>query len=210
MTRILLVEDHELLRHGTRGVLEQALPGVEIGEAGDAAAASRLIAEGRWDLGIVDLNLPGRSGLELLEELAGGATPLRILVLSASPEEELAIRCLRLGAVGYLTKASAAAELVVAVKRALAGGRYVSRRLGELLAAELGGVSDAPLHDALSPRELQVLKLLAAGRTLREIGVELHLSEKTVATYRARIAEKLDISRLADLVRYAVKHGLIA
>ncbi len=208
MTRILLIEDHELMRHGTAGVLRGNLPGVAIGEARNSAEANARLAEQGWDLVILDLNLPGRSGLEVLEDLRAAQPALPVLILSASPEEELATRCVRLGAAGYCTKASASDELLAAVRKVLAGGRYVSASLAELLAKELGGTEPASPHDVLSPRELQVLKLIATGRTLREIGEELHLSEKTVATYRARIAEKLSISRVAELTRYAIKHGL--
>lgn len=209
MTAILLVEDHELMRHGTRQVLLGAYPGATVGEARDTAEANGLLAGRAWDLMVLDLNLPGRSGLELLQDVRGAHPRLKVLVLSASPEEELAIRCVRLGAAGYLTKASAASELVLAVRRVLEGGRYVSASLAELMVKELGGGAGlAAPHEALSPRELQVLRLVAAGKTLREIGAELHLSEKTVATYRARIAEKLNISRVADLTRYAIRHGL--
>jgi len=208
MTSILLVEDHELMRHGTQGVLRAAFPGVAIGEARNSAEANGQLAGGPWDLMILDLNLPGRSGLEILQELRRTHPALRVLILSASPEEELATRCVRLGAAGYLTKASASEELVMAVRKVLGGGRYVSASLAELLAKELGGTEPSAPHDVLSPRELQVLRLIAQGQTLREIGEGLHLSEKTVATYRARIAEKLAISRIADLTRYAIKHGL--
>lgn len=208
MTAILLLEDHELMRHGTRAVLQAAFPEATIGEARDAAEANGLLAGRPWDLVVLDLNLPGRSGLEFLQEARAACPGTRFLVLSASSEEELAIRCVRLGAAGYLTKASAAAELVVAVRRVLEGGRYVSATLAELLVKELGGGVPAAPHEVLSPRELQVLRLVASGKTLREIGAALHLSEKTVATYRARISEKLATSRVADLTRYALKHGL--
>ena len=208
MTKVLLVEDHALMRHGTRQVLQAALPDVFVGEAGDAAAADALLAGQAWDLLVLDLNLPGRSGLDLLQSVRVDHPGLKVLVLSASPEDELAVRCLRLGAAGYLTKASAAVELVLAVQKLLEGGRWISGALAERLASDLGEVAPRPPHEVLSARELQVLRLIAAGRTLREIGVELHLSEKTVSTYRARIGEKLAVSRVADLVRYAVRHGL--
>jgi len=208
MTSILLVEDHELMRHGTQGVLRTAFPGVTVGEARSSAEANGQLAGRPWDLMILDLNLPGRSGLEILQDVRHAHPQLKVLILSASPEEELATRCVRLGAAGYLTKASASEELVLAVRKVLGGGRYVSASLAELLAKELGGAEPSAPHEVLSPRELQVLRLIAQGQTLREIGEGLHLSEKTVATYRARIAEKLAISRIADLTRYAIKHGL--
>lgn len=209
MTYVLLVEDHELLRHGTRHVLLAGLPGAVIGEAASAAEANRELAARPWDLMVLDLNLPGRSGLELLEELRAQPRRPKTLVLSAYPEEELALRCLRSGASGYLTKASAAGELLVAARKILAGGRYVSASLAEILASELGGTRDQAPHEALSARELQILRLVAQGRSYKEIGAALHLSEKTVATYRARVGEKLGIGRLADLARYAVRHGLV-
>lgn len=209
MTAILLVEDHELMRHGARKVLLDAFPGATIGEAGSSAEANQLLAASRWDLVVLDLNLPGRSGLELLEEIGGLRGGLRVLVLSAASAEEVAVRCIRLGAAGFLAKASAATELVAAVRKILAGGRYVSAAVAEILANELGGSREQTPHEALSPRELQVLKLVARGRSLKEIGAELHLSERTVATYRARIGEKLELSRAADLVRYAVRYGLV-
>jgi DNA-binding NarL/FixJ family response regulator len=132
-----------------------------------------------------------------------------VLVLSAYPEEEFAVRCLRLGAAGYLTKNSAADELVAAARKALEGGKYVTAALAERLAAVLGGGLRGQPHDALSGRELQVVRLVATGRTMKEIAAELHLSEKTIATYRARIAEKLGISTSVELTRYAMQHKLV-
>jgi DNA-binding NarL/FixJ family response regulator len=203
-----MAEDHELLRQGARQLLAGALPGVDVGEARDAAEAAARLAEGPWDLVILDLHLPDRSGLELLGDLHGERADQRILVLSASADEEVAARCLRLGARGFVTKASAATELLLAVRTVLGGGRHVSSSLADLRHRELGGTEPAAPHEVLSPREMQVLRLIARGLTLREIGGELGLSEKTVATYRGRIAEKLSISRIADLTRYAVRHGL--
>jgi DNA-binding NarL/FixJ family response regulator len=209
VSRILLVEDHEIMRQGTRHLLAGSLADASFGEAASAAEAVAQLARQKWDLVVLDLNLPGRSGLEFLQEVRGSHPAVAFLVLTAYPEEELAVRCLRLGAAGYVTKSSAASELVLAARKVLEGGRYVTASLAEQLADYVGGeASDAP-HDLLSPRELQVLKLLAKGQTFKEIGTELHLSEKTVATYRARLSEKLGISRAAELVRYALKHGLV-
>lgn len=209
MSQILLVEDHEIMRQGTRHLLAQSLPDATFGEAANATEAEAQLARQAWDLVVLDLNLPGKGGLEFLQEVRAHHPEVTFLVLTAYPEEELAVRCLRLGAAGYVTKSSAASELVAAARKVLEGGRYVTASLAEQLADYVGGeASDAP-HDLLSPRELQVLKLLAKGQTFKEIGVELHLSEKTVATYRARLSEKLGISRAAELVRYALKHGLV-
>lgn len=209
MSQILLVEDHEIMRQGTRHLLAGSLSNASFGEAASAAEAEAQLAKQRWDLVVLDLNLPGRSGLEFLQEVRGNHPAVSFLVLTAYPEEELAVRCLRLGAAGYVTKSSAASELVSAARKVLEGGRYVTASLAEQLADYVGGESSDAPHDLLSPRELQVLKLLATGRTFKEIGTELHLSEKTVATYRARLSEKLGISRAAELVRYALKHGLV-
>ncbi len=207
--RILIVEDHEIVRQGARLVLGTAFPDASFGEAGDVPQANALLASGDWDLVILDVGLPGRSGLELLEELHRTRSRVRVLVLSAYPEEELAVRIMRLGASGFVAKSSASAELVVAARRVLAGGRYVTASLGEQLARFMSGERTEALHEALSARELEVLKLLARGRTMREIGEALHVSEKTVATYRSRIAEKLRVKRIADLVRYALEHRLV-
>ncbi len=209
MTRILIVDDHAVVRRGTREVLAEDFPGAAFGEASDTAAAlSRLEAE-EWHLLLLDINLPGRSGLDVLDEVRRRWPRLPVLVVSAYPEEEFAVRCIRLGAAGYLTKSSASDELVAAARKALGGGRYVTASLAERLAALLGGdLAQAP-HEMLSARELQVLRLVATGRTLKEIAAELHLSEKTIATYRARIAEKLGVSTNVELTRYAMQHRLV-
>lgn len=209
MIRILLADDHELVRHGTRRVLAEAIPGVDFGEARNAAEAIAALVADTFSLLVLDLNMPGRGGLEVLEESRRRWPDIPVLVLTAYPEEELAVRCMRLGAAGYVTKGSAAAELVAAVRKVFSGGKYVTAAVGERLAAFVGGSSELLPHEILARRELQVLKLVASGRTLKEIGVELGLSEKTVATYRARLADKLGFSRNVELVRYAMKHGLV-
>ena len=209
MTGILLVDDHEVVRHGLRTVLGRAFPDAELGEAGDAAEGLRLLEAGGWHVVLLDINLPGRGGLELLEELRQRWPALPVVVLTAYPEEELAVRCVRLGASAYLTKSSASAELVAAVRKVLEGGRYITASLAEHLAATLGGETQEAPHQALSVRELQVLRGVAAGLTLKELAANMGLSVKTISTYRSRIGEKLAISRSADLVRYAIKHGLV-
>lgn len=209
MKRFLVVDDHEVVRRGTRQVLAEGFPGATFGEAGAAAEALAQLAAERWDLLVLDINLPGRSGLEVLEDVQRQWPRLPVLVLSGYPEEEFAVRCLRLGAAGYLTKSSASDELVAAARKALDGGKYVTAALAERLAAVLGGGLRGELHEALSGRELQVVKLVASGKTMKEIAAELHLSEKTIATYRARIAEKLGVSTNVELTRYALQHKLV-
>jgi two-component system invasion response regulator UvrY len=209
MTRMLVVDDHEVVRRGIRQVLAEGFPGAAFGEAATAAEALALLAAEHWDLLLLDINLPGRSGLEVLEDVRRQWPRLPVLVLSAYPEEEFAVRCLRLGAAGYLTKSSAADELVAAARKALEGGKYVTAALAERLAAVLGGAVRGEPHEALSGRELQVVRLVATGRSMREIAAELNLSEKTIATYRARIAGKLGVSTNVELTRYALQHKLV-
>jgi DNA-binding NarL/FixJ family response regulator len=161
-----------------------------------------------WDLVLLDVNLPGRSGLEVLEEAKRLRPRTPALILSASPEDEFAVRSLKLGASGYLNKSVAPEEILAAAKKVLAGGKYVSASLAEKLAASLAGGARQILHEALSSRELQVLRLVAGGRTIKEIAAETGLSGKTVGTYRSRIARKLDLHSNVDLTRYALKHRL--
>ena len=208
MTGILIVDDHEVVRRGLEQVLAEGFVGARFGHAATSAAALARLSEEPWDLALVDVNLPGRNGLDLLEEVRQRWPRLRVLVLSAYPEEEFAIRSIRLGAAGYVTKDSASDELVTAARKVLEGGRYVTGTLAERLAAVLGGSAAPERHEALSTRELQVLRLVASARTLKEIAGELHLSEKTIATYRARISQKLGLGSNVELTRYALQHGL--
>ena len=208
MIRILIVDDHEVVRRGLRQVLSDAFPGAVIEEADRSETALGAIARTAWDLVLLDVNIPGRSGLEVLEDAKRQRPSMPVLVVSAYPEEEFAVRCIRLGASGYLTKNTASAELLTAARKALAGGKYVTAALAERLMDVLGGDAPSSPHEALSSRELQVVRLVASGRTGKEIAAELHLSEKTIATYRARISEKLGVSTAVELTRYALHHGL--
>lgn len=177
-------------------------------EASTSAEVLDLLTRGPCDLMLLDVNLPGRSGLEVLEDVRRGWPHLPVLVVSAYPEEEFAIRCFRLGAAGYVAKDAAVDELVSATRRALAGGKYVTAALAEQLAAALGGEVPGAPHEALSPREMQVLRLVARGRSAREIAAEIHVSERTIQTYRARIGEKLGVSTNVELTRYALRYKL--
>jgi len=176
-----------------------------------AALASEAVAHLRhspWELLLLDLNLPVRSGLKVLEESRRLRPKTPVLALSAHAEEEFALRVFKMGAAGYVTRNSAPDELAAALKEVLSGGRYVSASLAERMAASLGGGFQSAPHELLSSRQLQVLQRVATGRTLREIAAELSLSEKTIGTYRARIAEKLRLSTNVELTRYALHHGL--
>jgi two-component system, NarL family, invasion response regulator UvrY len=209
MTRVLLVDDHEIVRRGLRQMLAEAFPEAAFGEAADVPRARELVTREPWDLVLLDINLPGGSGLELLGQVRQLCPGAAVLVLSAYPEEEFAVRSFKLGAAGYLTKASVADEMVAAARKVLGGGRYVSAALAERLAAALGNGPAQAAHEALSPRELEVLRLVASGKTIKEIAAGLLLSEKTIATYRARVAEKLGLSSSVELTRYAMQHRLV-
>src|SRR5512143_1640367 len=209
MARILLVDDHEIARRGIENVLAAALPGATFGEAANYQEAVAQLQDGRWDLVLLDLNLPGRGGLELLADLRRLWPRLLVIVVSAYSEEEFALRCLRLGAQGYVMKTAGSKELVAAVRKVLAGGKYVTSMLAERLAAAAGGDISQPAHELLSTRELQVLRLVALGRSLKEIADELCLSERTIATYRARLAKKLGLSSNVEIARYAMQHRLV-
>ena len=206
--RILVADDHPLVRRGLRGLLLDHFPAAEIVEAGDAREAMAAVAEGSWQLALVDINLPGRGGLELLRDLKQQIPELPVLVVSAYTEEEFALRALKLGAAGYVSKQSASDVLAGAVKKVLAGGRYVSPAVAEKLAqAAAEGWSLTP-HENLSLREMQVFQMIARGNSIKEIAGELALSEKTIATYRSRISEKLGLGTNVELTRYAMQHGL--
>jgi DNA-binding NarL/FixJ family response regulator len=206
---ILIADDHEMVRRGVRDLLSQEYPKARITEAGDSAATIELLMQQTWDLLLLDINMPGRSGLDVLMEARKLHPATPVVVLSMCPEEEFAVRVFKLGAVAYLNKASAGDELLAAIRKVLAGGKYVSSALAEKLAGRLGGVDPSTPHEALSNRELQVLCLIAQGRSIKEIAAELSLSEKTIGTYRLRIAGKMRLSTNVDLARYALKHALV-
>lgn len=207
--KVLIVDDHKIVRSGLRQVIAEHYPGTAFGEAGTSQEALQLLHRQTWELVLLDVNIPGRSGLEVLEEVKRLWPETPVLVISAYPEAEFAMRALKLRAAGYLTKGQAADELGAAMKKALAGGRYVTNSLAERLAASLGSDLQCAPHESLSNRELQVLRLVAQGQTLKEIAGELALSEKTIGTYRARLSEKLRLSTNVELARYAWQHQLV-
>jgi len=209
MIRVLIVEDIEIARRGIREILADAFPELKVGEAGHSQAALELVMAQEWDLVLLDINLPGRNGLEVLEEVKRLRPRLPVLVLSAYPEEEFAIRSLKLGASGYLNKSLGADEIVAAAKKGMAGGKYVTASLAEKLAATLGSDIQHEPHESLSSRELQVLRMIAGGRTIKEIAAELALSEKTVGTYRTRLSNKMGLATNVELTRYALQHRLV-
>lgn len=208
--RVLIIDDHAIVRRGMISLLREHFEDVEVAEAGDAKEGmATLTGDGSWDLVAVDISMPGRNGLELIQDIRKEQPTLPILVISTHAEKDYALRALKSGASGYVSKQSAADVLVTAVQRVLDGRRYISPALAEQLAGAIAGESPGASHETLSNRELQVLQLIATGKTIKEISADLALSEKTVATYRGRIAEKMGLSTNVELTRYAMQHGLV-
>lgn len=206
--KILLADDHALLRQGLKQILAEEFPEAEFREAGSTQQTLEYARQTQWDIVVLDVFMPGRSGLEVLQELKDNRAAVPVLVLSSAPEEQMAVRVLKAGASGYLSKQTAAENLVRAVKKVLGGGKYVSESLAERLATEAGGSPPLP-HQLLSDREFQVMHLLLAGKSLKEIAAELSLSAKTISTFHTRIWEKLCVKNDVELVRYAMEHHLI-
>lgn len=209
MARVLVADDHALLRSGVRQLLEGE-PGIDaIGEASSGRETLDTLRAGPWDLLILDINMPDRSGLDVLRHVRASSPDTRVLVLSGFPERQYALNVLRAGASGYVNKEMAPEELLTAVRTVLRGRRYVTPMLAELLVSELDADADKPLHSRLSEREFQIMCKLAAGRAVSEIAAELCLSVKTVSTYRSRVLEKMNFATNADLTAYALRNGLI-
>jgi two-component system, NarL family, invasion response regulator UvrY len=206
--RILVCDDHPIVRRGLREILEQAGGPVTVGEAASAAEGLARAQKQPWDTVVLDITMPGRSGLDLLKELKNEYPNVPVLVLSVHPAEQYAVRVLRAGASGYLTKESAPDELLTAIRRIVRGGRYISPSVGETLADDIGRPAEQLPHHGLSDREFEIVRLLAAGKRVSEIAHQLHLSVKTVSTYRARVLQKLNVRTTAEIMRYAIMHGL--
>ena len=206
--RVLLVDDHAIVRNGVRLMLSSESDIVVQGEAANAQDALQLVREQDFNVALVDIAMPGKNGLELLRLLRAEKPKLAVLILSTYSEEVYAVRALKLGAAGYLTKDSPASALVAAVRKAASGGKYLSPTLTEKIADLIGGGGTSS-HEALSNRELEVLKMIAAGESLVNIANTLHLSPNTVTTYRTRILEKMGMTSNAELTRYAIENGLL-
>jgi two-component system invasion response regulator UvrY len=207
MYRVLLVDDHDVVRKGIRAILEDRFAAIAISEAsGGDEALGALSAP--FDAVVLDLSMPGRSGIDLLAEIKHRHPKLPVLIMSLHGEEQFAVRALRAGAAGYLTKSAASEQLITAFERIVRGGRYISDALAERLAIAAGGDTGAP-HDRLSDREFEVMRGIASGESVSEIADRIHLSVKTVSTYRARLLEKMGMSTNAELTRYAIQNGLV-
>jgi two-component system, NarL family, invasion response regulator UvrY len=210
--RILIVDDHPIVRQGLRQTLADAADVAEIGEigeAGDARQALELVRQGDWDAVVLDIGLPGRGGIELLKDIKQERPRLPVLILSMHPEDQYAIRALRAGAGGYLTKEAATEKLLEAIRKITTGGRFISADLAERLAMELTADVTGPPHASLSDREFEVLRLIASGLSVGDIADRLSLSVKTVSTYRARVLEKMRMKNNAELMQYALTNRLL-
>src|SRR5579859_7505439 len=209
MLKVLIADDHAVVRQGLRRILTEIPELNVVGEAQDGQSALSLVRAEPWDVLVLDLSMPGRGGLDILKEMKRLRPQMPVLVLSMHPEDQFAVRMLKAGAAGYLTKESAGNELVGAIEKVVSGGRYISSSLAERMASYLDlDVQKAP-HERLSDREFLVLRMIASGKTVSQIAQELFLSVKTISTYRARVLEKMDMQNNAELTHYAVQKGLV-
>ena len=207
--RILIVDDHAILRTGLRKILEDEFSGVAIGEAGDAEEALDELRAAQWDIVVLDISLPGRSGLDLLPQVRRDYPAAKIIVLSSFGDAQFAVRALREGAMAFLTKERAARELIDAIRTVILGRRFVGADLAEHLASLIAADKPKSPHEALSSREFEVFRLIASAKSVTEVSAELGLSVKTVSTYRARVLEKMGMASNAELMQYALRHGLV-
>jgi DNA-binding NarL/FixJ family response regulator len=209
MIRALITDDHAVVRRGLKELLTDSRKIEVLGEASNAREALDQVRNGRWDVVILDINLPDRNGLDLLRDVKREKPDLPVLILSVCSEDQFAVRALRSGAAGYLTKASAPAQLVDAVEKVAGGGRYISPAVAERLAVLVGSDREGMPHEALSEREYQVTRMLASGKTVSQIAAEMNLSVKTISTYRSRVLDKMGMRTNAELTYYAVRNQLV-
>ncbi len=207
--KILIADDHTIVREGLKRILLEAFPFCEIHDVCDAADLLKKALHEKWDIIISDISMPGQSGIEVLKQIKEHAPQIPVLMLSMHAPEQYAVRAIKAGASGYLTKESAPFELVNAVEKILGGRKYITPQVAEVLAESIEQNFDKLPHEILSDREFEVLKLIAGGQSISKIGESLSLSVNTISTYRTRIMEKLNIHNNADLVKYAMKHNLI-
>ncbi len=209
MIRVLIADDHAVVRQGLKQIFGDTPEIVVAGEATNGQEVLDKVRAETWDVVVLDVSMPDRSGLDILKQLRSERPKLPVLVLSMYSEDQYAMRVLKAGASGYLTKDSAADELVKAIRKVVSGGRYVSPLLAEKLAFEIGADSGKLPHETLSDREFQVLRMIATGKAVKEIASELSLSVKTISTYRARLLQKMNLTTNAELIHYAIQNRLI-
>lgn len=209
MIRVVLCDDHAMVRRGIRDTLAEAVDIQVVGEAGSYAEVKEVLRKADCDVLVLDLNLPGRGGLDVLASLREAESPIKVLVVSMFPEDQYAIRCLRAGAQGYLNKAGDPADLIKAVRTVAQGRKYVTAEVSQMLVENLASPNTEALHASLSERELQTLLKIASGKRLSDIAEELMLSPKTVSVYRSRLLEKLKLTNNAELTVYAIRNALV-
>lgn len=209
MIKICVVDDHPVVREGLKRIIAEHPEMAVTGETGDGHEALKLVKAGHFDVILLDITMPTKSGLDLLKELRTESPSLPVLVVTMHAEDQYAMRVLRAGAAGYLTKDAACDQLVKAIRKVIRGGKYISSKLAEKLAYGLDGATTRPPHELLSDREYQVLCMIASGKRVTEIAEKLFLSVKTISTYRVRLLEKLKMKSNAELTRYAIKAGLV-
>lgn len=207
--KVLIADDHAIVRQGLRLILSEEFSRIVFGEARNGQEVIDQVWKQDWDIVVLDITMPGRSGLDVLKELKQLRPKLPVLILSMHSEDQFGMRALKAGASGYMTKENVPEELVKAIKKALSGGKYISPGLAEELAFNLEEDSGRPLHEKLSDREFQVMRMIASGTTVKDIAKELALSIKTISTYRTRVLEKLKMKSNAELTHYAVKNKLV-
>lgn len=205
---LLIADDHALVRHGVIEIIRQGFPNAQFTECASAQEVLDQVWRGKWDVVILDLSMPGRSGLETLQEIKRTAPELPVLILSMHPEEQFAVRLLRAGAAGYVTKSCSSSDLLVALRKVVDGGRYLTLRVAELLAVNLRSEIPRHPHANLSDREFEVLLGIAAGKTVGDIAREFSLSVKTISTHRTRILRKMGMNSNAQLIHYAIRSRL--
>lgn len=209
MIKVLVADDHAVVRRGLRQILSETEDILVGGEAATAPEVLDQVRAQRWNVVVLDISLPGGNGIELIADIKRERPEARVLILTMHPEEQYAVRAIKAGAAGFLTKESAPEHLIDAVRRVAGGGRYVSAALGETLASVLAGESGGAPHERLSDREFEVLRMIASGKTVSEIAQDLALSVKTISTHRTRILKKMNMSTNAELMRYAMRAGLV-
>lgn len=208
MIKVLIADDHPIVRQGLKQILSE-IPDMMV--AGEAVNGQQTLAQARaggWDVLVLDITMPDRSGFDILKQLKHEKPNLPVLMLSIHAEEQFAVRVLKAGASGYLTKENAPDELVAAIRKVVSGGKYISQHLAEILAFDLDKDTSRPRHEALSDREFQVMQMMSSGKTLADIAEELALSAKTVSTYRSRLLEKMNLKSNAEVIRYAIENEL--
>jgi len=209
MMRILITDDHSVVRRGLKQILQQEFPSAFIDEGSDAEMLIKKVIKEQWDLIITDISMPGRSGLDALQQIKLDHPKLPVLVLSGHPEEQYALRVLKAGASGYLNKDADPAELIKAVHRILLGKKYITPSIADQLIADLDKNDDKQAHELLSDREFEVFKLIASGKSVSDIAGQMMLSVTTVSTYRSRILMKMNLKTNADLTMYAIENKLL-